>query len=202
MPDLHQATQDDHQSLGRLLEEHRDRLRRMVKIRLDQRLRGRIDPSDVVQEAFLEATQRFDAYTAQPDMPFFLWLRFLTGQRLLILHRHHLATEARDVAREVSVQPTPYPAASSAALAAHLAADQTSPSEAAARAELRRQIQETLERMGEADREALSLRHFERLSNREAARELGISEAAATKRYVRALRRLRKLLETPPTDFP
>src|SRR5690242_957998 len=87
---LRRARQGDAVALGELLARHRDRLRRMVGLRLDRRLQGRIDPSDVVQESYLEAAERFAEYARDPDMPFFLWLRFLTAQRLLILHRRHL----------------------------------------------------------------------------------------------------------------
>src|SRR5580704_19486624 len=92
---LHQAAQGDGQVLGTLLGRHRDRLQRMVALRMDHRLQGRIDPSDVIQEAYLEASERLAEYLRQPSMPFFLWLRFLTGQKLLELHRHHLQTDMR-----------------------------------------------------------------------------------------------------------
>src|SRR5262249_40071997 len=100
---LQQAVQGDAQQWGALLERHRKRLRRMVTLRLDQRLQGRLDASDVIQEAFLEASERLPDYLRQPTMPFFLWLRFLTGQKVLQLHRQHLGTHMRDAGREVSL---------------------------------------------------------------------------------------------------
>jgi RNA polymerase sigma-70 factor (ECF subfamily) len=129
----------DRESWGTFLASHQDRLRRMVALRLDERLRGRIDPSDVVQEAFLEAVERRPAYEREADpMPPFLWLRFLTLQRLQTTHRRHLGTRARDAGREVANQAMFAPAASSAALAAQLLGRDTRASEAAIRAERRR----------------------------------------------------------------
>jgi RNA polymerase sigma-70 factor, ECF subfamily len=183
---------------GELLERHRDRLRRMVALRLDPRLQGRVDPSDVIQEAYLEATRRLPDYLRRPDLPFFLWLRFLAGQRLLVAHRQHLGVQARAAGREVSLYRGAMPGASSAALAARLLGRECPPSEVAVRAEIKLRLQEALNAMDEVDREALALRHIEQLSNAEAARVLGLSEAAASKRYVRALRRLREVLAGRP----
>ncbi len=123
----------DDDALQRLLESYRDRLRRMVQYRLDQRIQARIDASDVLQEAYVEAWQRIADYRRQPSLPFFLWLRFLVVQRLTTLHRQHLGVLARDVTREVSIYSGPLPAASSMALAAQLVGQLTTPSEAAMR---------------------------------------------------------------------
>src|SRR5262249_54538153 len=146
----------------------------------------------------LEASARLADYTRKPDMPFFLWLRFLTGQRLLRVHRQHLGAEMRDVAREVSLYHGALPEATSAALAAQLLGRDTRPSEAAIRAERRIRLQEALNSMDPIDREVLALRHFEQLTNPEAARVLGLQESAAAKRYVRALKRLREILDARP----
>src|SRR5215472_13414041 len=100
---LQGAAHGDREALGKLLARHRGRLRRMIAVRLDRRLQGRIDPSDVIQEAYLDATVRLPDYLKQPAMPFFLWLRFLAGQKLLELHRRHLGAQARDAGREVSL---------------------------------------------------------------------------------------------------
>ncbi len=189
----------DRADWGEFLSAHRDRLRRMVAIRLDHRLRGRIDPSDVIQEAFLEATERRPEYDRQSDpMSPFLWLRFLTLQRLQIVHRRQLGTKARNARREVSIHGGAYPAASSAALAARLLGRDTRASEVAIRSERKRQLQEALDRMDLIDREVLVLRHFEQLSNGECARVLGLSETASTKRYLRALGRLKEMLSALP----
>jgi RNA polymerase sigma-70 factor, ECF subfamily len=195
---LRRAAQGDQAAWGALLVRSRDRLRRMVALRLDRRLQGRVDPSDIIQEAYIDASARLAEYARQPDMPFFLWLRFLTGQRLLRVHRQHLGAEMRDVAREVSLYRGALPAATSAALAAQLLGRDTRPSEAAVRAERSIRLQEALNSMDPLDREVLALRHFEQLSNAEAARVLGLQEGAAAKRYVRALKRLRLILDARP----
>ena len=195
---LRRAAQGDQAAWGALLVRSRDRLRRMVALRLDRRLQGRVDPSDIIQEAYIDASARLAEYARQPDMPFFLWLRFLTGQRLVRVHRQHLGAEMRDVAREVSLYRGALPAATSAALAAQLLGRDTRPSEAAVRAERSIRLQEALNSMDPLDREVLALRHFEQLSNAEAARVLGLQESAAAKRYVRALKRLRLILDARP----
>jgi RNA polymerase sigma-70 factor, ECF subfamily len=185
-------------ALNEIFARHRDRLHRMVQMRLDWRLQGRIDASDVIQEASLEASRRLDDYLREPSMPLFLWLRFLVGERLMILHRHHLGTKMRDARREVSLFREALPEASSAALAAQLLGQHTSPSEAAVRAEKLLRIQEAVNRLDALDREIISLRHFEQLSRAEAAQVLGIAEAAAAKRYIRALARLKDTLAGMP----
>jgi RNA polymerase sigma-70 factor (ECF subfamily) len=195
---LRRASQGDPQALGNLLAQHQERLRLMVRLRLDRRLQGRIDPSDVIQEAYLEASQRFPDYAREPDMPFFLWLRFLTAQKLLVLHRRHLGTRARDASREVSLNRGALPEASSAELAAQLVGHRTTPSAAAVRAEMQVRLQEALESMDPIDREVLTLRHFEQLTNAETARLLGLRESAASQRYARALLRLKDILTQAP----
>ena len=181
-------------ALGELFGTHRDRLRRMVQLRLDRRLQGRVDPSDVIQEAFLDASRRLGEYAADPAMPPFLWLRFLTAQRLITLHRIHLGVRARDAGREVSLYSGSLPAADSRSLAVQLLGRLTTPSRAAIRAEIQSKIQEAVNAMDPIDREILALRHFEELTNGETAAVLGIHKAAASNRYVRALRRLKEIL--------
>ncbi len=195
---LEQAARGDPGVLGSLLVRHEDRLRRMVALRMDRRLQGRIDPSDVIQEAYLEASVRLTDYLGNPSMPFFLWLRFLAGQKLVTLHRHHLGVQMRAAGQEVALCPGPLPEASSAALAAQLLGHDTRASEAAIRAELKIRVQEALDSMDPLDREVLALRHFEQLSRAEIAQVMGISEAAAGKRYIRALERLKGILGRSP----
>jgi RNA polymerase sigma-70 factor, ECF subfamily len=195
---LRQAAQGDGQVLGTLLSRHRNRLRRMIALRLDRRLSGRIDPSDVIQEAYLEASARLAEYLRNPSMPFFLWLRFLTGQKLVTLHRHHLGAQMRDASQQVPLDHGPMPEASSAALAARLLGHDLRPSEAAIRAEMKIRVREALDSMDPLDREVLALRHFEQLNRAEIAQVLGVSDAAARKRYLRALERLRKVLGRTP----
>jgi RNA polymerase sigma-70 factor, ECF subfamily len=195
---LQRAGEGDRSKLGGLLERHRDRLKRMVALRLDPRLQGRIDASDVIQEAYLEASARLADYLRDPAMPFFLWLRFLTGQKLVTLHRKHLGVQMRDAGREVSLYRGRLPETSSAALAAQLLGHDTRPSEAAVRAELKIRLQEALNSMDPMDREVLALRHFEQLGRAETAQVLGIRESAASKRYMRALERLKEVLTHLP----
>jgi RNA polymerase sigma-70 factor, ECF subfamily len=195
---LRRAGEGDRQALGELFTQHRERLRRMVQLRLDQRLRGRIDPSDVLQEAYVEVARSLAEYLRQPSMSFFLWLRVVTGRKLHALHRRHLGTHMRDARREAPLHGGPVPEASSVSLAAQLLGRHTTPSQAAVRAELRGRIREALDEMEQLDREVLALRHFEQLSNAETAQVLGLSEAAASNRFVRALKRLKKILLNVP----
>jgi RNA polymerase sigma-70 factor (ECF subfamily) len=195
---LRRAAAGDQEAWGELLDLHRERLRRMVSLRLDQRLHSRIDASDVIQEAFLDASAGLSGYVQNPAVPFYLWLRFLTGMRLAKLHRHHLGTQMRAAGREVSLYRGGLLNTSSAALAAQLMGHEARPSEAAMRAELKLQLEKVLNDMEPLDREILALRHFEQLDAAETARVLGIKEAAARKRYLRALERLRDILVNSP----
>jgi RNA polymerase sigma-70 factor (ECF subfamily) len=195
---LKSAALGDQRAWGDLLTRNRERLRRMVALRLDQRLKGRIDASDVIQDAFVDASAQLAVYLQNPQMPFYLWLRFLTGIRLAKLHRHHLGAQMRDAGREIRLLQGYLSHASSAALAAQLLGRDTRPSEAAMRSELKIRLQELLNDMDPIDREVLALRHFEQLTTAEAAQVLGIKEDAAGKRYIRALERLRDLLVNTP----
>jgi RNA polymerase sigma-70 factor (ECF subfamily) len=195
---LGQATAGDQRAWGDLLERYRDRLRWMVALRLDRRLQGRIDASDVIQEAYLAASRLLADYQQHPSLPFFLWLRLITGQKLMALHRRHLGVQARNAGREVSLYRGALPEASSAALAAQLLAHDTRPCEAAARAERALHLQEALNSLDPLDREVLVLRHFEQLSNAEGAQVLNIRESAASKRYLRALQRLKEIIQSMP----
>jgi RNA polymerase sigma-70 factor (ECF subfamily) len=195
---LDRAATGDGASWGALLTRHEARLRRMVAFRLDPRLRGRVDASDVIQEVHLEASRHLPDYLKEPGMPLFLWLRGIAGHKLLEVHRHHLGTPMRDARREIALCRGGLPGATSAAIAAQLLGHATRPSEAAMRAETRVRLQEALNSMDPLDREILALRHIEQLTNSEAARVLGIKEAAAGKRYLRALERLREVLRSMP----
>jgi RNA polymerase sigma-70 factor (ECF subfamily) len=181
-------------SLQELFAQHRDRLRLVVALRLDRRLQGRFDPSDVIQDAYLEAVERYADYRNAPALSPYLWLRFLTVQRLLLLHRQHLQVQARDAGREVSLDPAVTPGG----LAAHLAASTTTPSQAVLRAEREAYLQEALGRMEPADRAILALRHFEQLSNAETAAVLSLRPGTASVRYFRALKRLKAVLRDMP----
>jgi RNA polymerase sigma-70 factor (ECF subfamily) len=191
---LRRASDGDRAALDELFARYRARLRHMVKLRLNARLHGRVDPSDVIQDAFLEVSRCLPKYLEKPALPFFLWLRHITGQKLIAVHRQHLGAQKRDAGREVSLYRGALPEATSASLAAQLLGRLTSPSQAAIRAEMKIRLQEALNGMDPCDREVLTLRHFEQLTNAETAQVLDIAESAASKRYVRALERLEQLL--------
>jgi RNA polymerase sigma-70 factor (ECF subfamily) len=195
---LLRARAGDPRALNEIFTRHRDRLRRMVEVRLDHRLQARVDASDVIQDAYVEVVTRLGEYLRDPKVPLFLWLRLVVGERLLKVHRQHLGAQMRDAGREVSLYRGALPQASSAALAAQLLGKQTSPTQAAVRAERLLRLQEALNALDPLDREILSLRHFEELTSAEAAQVLAIKEDAAAKRYVRALRRLRAVLAALP----
>ena len=198
---LDRAAAGDEQALAELFDRYRHRLKQMVRLRLDGRLRGRVDPSDVVQEAFIDLAAELPAYSRKQNMPLFLWMRVVTGQRLQRTHRQHLGSEMRDAARDVSLFRDNLPAATSASLAAQLLGRLTSATQAAVRAEMQLKLHETLNQMPEVDREIIALRNFEELDNGEAAQVLGLSTSAASKRYVRALKRLQDALGNLPGLF-
>jgi RNA polymerase sigma-70 factor (ECF subfamily) len=184
----------DPAAVGELFAACRERLKKMVRLRLDRRLQGRLDASDVLQEAFLDVQRKAADFAARADLPAYLWLRLVTAERLLALHRHHLGAQMRDAGQEVSLCPGGSPAASTHSLANLLLGRLTSPTQAALRAERQLRLQEALNGMDPVDREILALRHFEELSNGEAAAVLGLSKTAASNRYIRALVRLKDLL--------
>ncbi len=191
---IRRAADGDEAALAQLFDRHRNRLRQLVRLRLDRRLQGRVDPSDVLQEAYLDLAQKLPGYADKPPMPFFLWLRLVTQERLLRLHRQHLGAAMRDAGREISLHDGGMHA-SSASLAAHLMGDITSASRAAAKLEMRLLLQEALNGMEATDREVIVLRHFEELSNDETATVLGLTKAAASKRYIRAIIRLKSTMK-------
>jgi RNA polymerase sigma-70 factor (ECF subfamily) len=188
----------DPHALAELFERHRDRLRRMVELRMDTRLHGKIDASDVLQDGFLDLAKRVESYLKEPRLPVFLWLRRVVSDRLALYHRRHLGTGMRDAGREVSLYRNPLPQASSAALASMLLGRLTSPSDAAVRAELILQVQEAINSLDPLDREVVALRHFELLTRVETAEVLGITEEAGAKRYIRALKKLKTIMASMP----
>jgi RNA polymerase sigma-70 factor (ECF subfamily) len=188
----------DRQALGELFHWYRERLRRMVELRMDSRLRTRLDASDVLQEAYLDLAGDLDAYRVDAKLPPLLWMRLHVGRRLTMLHRRHLGAGMRDAGMEISLYREALPQASSAALASMLLGRHTSPTQAAQRAERLLRIQEALNTLDPIDREVLALKHFEELSRAETAEVLGISPEAAAKRYFRALKRLKEVLASMP----
>ena len=195
---LQRAAAGDAEALRELFSRYRDRLKRMVHLRLSRRLSGRVDDSDVLQEAYLDAARRLDEYIREPSLPFFLWLRQLTALKLAEVHRRHLGTQLRDADREVTLHRGGLPLADSVSLAAQLLGTLTTPSQAVIKAETRLLVQEALNSMDPTDREVVALKHFEQLSIAEIAQVLGLSKAGAGSRYLRAVKRLRSILENIP----
>lgn len=191
---IERAVGGDQQAWTELIGACHARLRSMVAIRIDQRLHGRIDPSDVIQEAYLDALRRLSEYRDQPEVPFYIWLRFLVEQRLAEQHRRHLGAAARDAGREISMHRRGLPCGSTAALAAQLLGKLPSPSEEAIYGERKLRLQEALNKMSVSEREIILLRNYEQLSNGEAAKVLGLDKSTTSKRYIRALFRLKQLL--------
>jgi len=183
---------------GALIMVEESRLRRMAAFRIDRRLQGRIDAADVVQEAYVEATARRAEFFGEPGTPLFLWLRGIVANKLREVHRHHLGAQMRDAGREIAGREGASSDATSAALVERLAGDTSGPGTAAGRREVKVRLHEALNAMNELDREVLALRHFEQLTNAEAAQVLEIQERAAAKRYVRALKRLKEILAGMP----
>ena len=174
---------------------HRSRIWQIIHFRLNEFVRGRIDPDDVVQEVYLAAEQRLDHFVNGDFPSCFLWLRLVIGQTLSKVHRTHLETQGRTVLREVNMVGNNRWAHTSICLTQRFIAHLTSPSQAAVKVELIDQIRQALESMNEIDREVLALRHFEELSNQGVAIELSIKPKAASIRYIRALERLKSVLE-------
>ncbi len=192
------AAAGDQRAVETLFSLYRGRLKRMLHLRLNRRLQGRVDDSDVIQEAYMEIARQLPAYATAPRLPFFLWLRHLTGLKLAEVHRRHLGTQMRDVDQEVSLHRGALPEANSVSLAAHLLGTMTTASEAAIKVETRIYVQEALNAMDPIDREILALKHFEQLSMSEIAQVLDMSKAGAGSRYLRAIKRLRAAVSQIP----
>lgn len=188
----------DQEALADLFLQHRERLWRMVSFRMDRRLHGRVDPDDVLQEAYLTLAGRMKEYGNNPAVSPFIWLRTMVLQTLTDLHRHHLGAQMRDVGREIAHPMCRYPQTTSVALASQFVAHLTSPSRVVARDEMFGRVQQAIDDMDPIDQEVLALRHFEELGNREVAEILGIQQKAASIRYVRALKRLKAILAQMP----
>ncbi|MEQ9411282.1 MAG: sigma-70 family RNA polymerase sigma factor [Fuerstiella sp.] len=188
----------DEDALATLFSQHRDRLWRMVNFRMDPRLHGRVDADDILQEAWLSVVQRIDHFLSDASRSIFVWFRLITSQTMVDIHRRHLGTQKRNAAIEFSINKGWSSESTSFSLSFHLLGHLTSPTQAALREELSQQLKTALASMQEIDREVLALRHFEQLSNRETAQILGISDQAASDRYMRALARLKGVLKALP----
>jgi len=187
-------------ALSEYFDRERLRLARMVQFRLDPRLRSRIDAEDILQEAYVAAAQRLAAFGKSQPMSPLVWLRLIVGQTLIDVHRRHVGAQMRDADRERSIQAR-LADGTSLTMTFHLLGRLTSPSGAAVRAEMSALVAQALEAMNPIDREVLALRHFEELTNKETAETLGIEPKAASIRYVRALARLKEVLQQVPGFF-
>ncbi len=182
------------EAVAALLERYRPKLARMIALRLDRRIFGKVEIEDILQDAFVEAARRVEDYLDCPSVPFFVWLRQISSQVLIDTHRRYLGTQMRDVRQEVSAYRCASAGTSSALLVAQLADSLTTPSQFAVREEAACELRAALDSLEEIDREVLVLRHLEELSNNEVAEILGIDKYAASKRYLRALERLRSVM--------
>jgi len=191
---LAQARQGESAAVQRLLETHREPLRRMIGLRLDPALAGRVDASDIVQDVMLEVSQRLQDYLRRPGMPFHLWLRHIARDHMIDAHRRHRVAKRRSLDREQPLLPAALADHSSLELAGQLIDPEMTPASAALQQELRRRLEQALAELDGDDREVILMRHYEHLSNQEVAAALGVSEAAASMRHLRAVRRLRASL--------
>lgn len=188
------AAAGDAHAAHQLLELHRDRLRAMIALRLDHRLSARIDPSDVLQETFVEAHRKFPEYVRTQPIPFYPWLRKIAWERIVQLHRQHLLAQARTVRREEQVD-FALPDQSAFDLARRLIHQGSSPSRQAQVEELKARIRSALGRLGQKDREVLVLRFLEQMSIEETAATLELSQEAVKSRQRRALVRFSELID-------
>lgn len=191
---LKQLHESPEQTLSALFDEYRNQLWQAVQFRLQGGLAIRIDPDDVLQESFLAAQKRLDHYLGQPRTSPFVWLRMVVMQTLIDLHRVHVAAQRRSTHRELRVADA-YPNQTATSLAFQLSSGGTSPSGMVIRSEAHSRLEVAIAGMNEVDREIIALRHFEGLTNQQCAEILGLGQTAASNRYVRALNRLREILE-------
>lgn len=188
----------DEKALAALFALHRERLWRTVNFRLDRRLRGRVDPDDVLQEGYLAAARRIEHYKELDTRSPFLWLRMIVSQTMIDVHRIHLGAQMRDADREIAIHGNAYSQTTCTSLAVHLVGNLTSPSQAAVRGEMIEQVEQAIAEMDSVDQEVLALRHFEELTNIEVATVLGIQQKAASIRYIRAIKRLKEIMSHLP----
>ena len=191
---LSQARNGEAGAVDRLLTAHREPLRRMIGMRLDPALAARVDASDIVQDVLLEAHRRLEEYLRNPVMPFRLWLRHIAKDHVIDAHRRHRQAQRRSLDREQPLVPALLADHSSYELAGQLLDQEPTPASAAIRHELQRRLDAAVAELNEQDREVILMRHAEQLSNQDVATALGLSEAAAAMRYLRAVRRLREAL--------
>jgi RNA polymerase sigma-70 factor, ECF subfamily len=197
---LKQALEGDRAAVDGLFDRHREALVRLIALRLDRAISRRVDASDIVQDVLVEANRRLDEYLRQPKMPFHLWLRQIAQDRMIDAHRRHRKAARRSIDREQSLAAPALSDRSAMDLAAMLCDRELTPAAAATRRELQERFQLAIERLEDVDREVILMRHFEGLSNQEVAQALLLSEPAAGMRYLRAIRRLRTILDEDKSE--
>jgi RNA polymerase sigma-70 factor, ECF subfamily len=181
-------------AIDKLLGEFREPLRKVIGLRLDPAVARRVDASDIVQDVLVEANQRLTEYLKAPNMPFHLWLRHLAQDRIIDTHRRHRLAQRRSVDREQPIARPAWADESSVSLVAQFIDTERTPTTEAIRLELQRKLNGAIDQLSDDDREIILMRHHEALSNQEVAHALQLTEAAASMRYLRALRRLRTVL--------
>lgn len=198
---LNGAGGGDAGAVNRLMNRHRDALKRLVRMRMDRALARRVDASDVVQDVMFEASRRLNDYMREPKMPFHLWLRQLAKDRIIDMHRRHREAQRRSVDREQPLESPQFGDQSSMNLAAQLRDAELTPAAENIRRELRERFLVAIEQLSEDDRDIILMRHFEELEPGEVAQALGLTSAAAGMRYIRALRRLKAVLGDSPSSM-
>lgn len=191
---LEHVREGEEGAVDRLLERHRGALHRMIRMRLDQKIQRRVDVSDVLQDVLVEANRRLTEYLKDPSMAFHLWIRQIARDRIIDAHRRHRASAKRSVDREQPLVAQVAGDRSTMELAAHLCDREVTPAAAVAQKEMAQTVEKAISRLGDQDCEIILMRHYEQLSNQEVAQALGLTEPAASMRYLRAVRRLRELL--------
>lgn len=197
---LEQAKDGDDTAVNQLMDRHRNSLRQLVRMRLDQKIQRRVDVSDVVQDILVEANRRLQRYMDNPIMPFHLWLRQIGRDRIIDAHRRHRVSSRRSVDREQPVSAPRGYDESSVQLAAILGDDRLTPAAAALQKEIAGRIERAITKLDEKDSEIVIMRHYEMLTNQEIAAALGLTEPAASMRYLRAVRRLKAILQNEMPD--
>lgn len=195
---LAKAGDGDADAVNQLMDRHRDAVRKLIRMRLDQRIQRRVDVSDVLQDVLIEANRRLQDYLKNPAMSFHLWLRQIAKDRMIDAFRRHRGSAKRSVDREQSLTAPHGSEQSSILLSQQLQDHELTPAAAATQKELAKKVEEAIGKLGPQDYEIIVMRHYEQLSNREVAEVLELTEPAASMRYLRAIKRLR-LVMTPET---
>lgn len=198
---LHLGPSRDSQTIGELFGRHRERLRKLVRLRLDWRLRGKVSSSSILDQIYIDVCKRIDEFKPEPGQSFYLWLRQIAGKRIEQVHRDQLGEQLFDAHRELHLQRGALPEVTAASMAAQLLGDRAA-NQSAVKANMLRLLEGALNGMDAVDREMIALRNFEELNSGEAAAVLGMAKAAATIRHLQAVKKLNEILASVPGFFP